>query len=327
MNKYIYKGKAIYASSKKEALAQIVAFTKQQKVLGSATADIKAWIQTTLAGVLGSFVNSDTEKKLFDSCADQLAVILNEFYTWNDSTKRYVSIVKFNRADLPILVIKKLKSFEELENFVKEFYSDDTMEVDYQCAKKLTKVISEYLKEIGVKVSSQIRQLVEAPIMERLLNNMDIRYPTEQLLDEKFTCSVMVPLMEPRVMQAVFGTQDLAIIVNKFVKSQLPKNLYEALRLCFVNEYRNIDLSSFETVLLVLSRIISELKLKYLDKLTLKQIISTYDSDSNFAVKEISFINKYASLLKDGPKMVNHKIDINEEVTVSSEIVTAKIII
>jgi hypothetical protein len=328
MNKYIYKGKAIYASSKKEALAQIVAFTKQQKVLGSATADIKTWIQTTLAGVLGSYVNSDTEKKLFDSCADQLAVILNEFYTWNDSTKRYVSIVKFNEADLPILAIKKLKSFEELENFVKEFYSDDTMEVDYQCAKKLTKVISEYLKEIGVKVSSQIRQLIEAPIMERLLNNMDIRYPTEQLLDEEFTCNVTVPLMEPRVMQAVFGTQDLAVIVNKFVKSQLPKKLYEALRLCFVNESRNIDLSSFETVLLVLSRIISEIKLKYLDKLTLKQIISTYDSDNNMAVKEISFNDKYdPSLFKDGPKMVNHKIDINGEVTVNSEIVTAKIII
>jgi hypothetical protein len=325
MNKYIYKGKAIYASSKKEALAQIVAFTKQQKVLGSATADIKAWIQTTLAGVLGSFVNYDTEKKLFNSCADQLAVILNEFYTWNDSTKRYVSIVKFNEADLPILAIKKLKSFEELENFVKEFYSDDTMEVDYQCAKKITKVISEYLKEIGVKVTpSQLRQLIEAPIMERLLNNMDIRYPTEQLLDEEFTCNVTVPLMEPRVMQAVFGTQDLAVIVNKFVKSQLPKKLYEALRLCF----GNIDLSSFETVLLVLSRIISEIKLKYLDKLTLKQIISTYDSDNNMAVKEISFSDKYdPSLFKDGPKMVNHKIDINGEVTVNSEIVTAKIII
>jgi hypothetical protein len=130
--------------------------------------------------------------------------------------------------------------------------------------------------------------------------------------------------MEPRVMQAVFGTQDLAVIVNKFVKSQLPKKLYEALRLCF----GNIDLSSFETVLLVLSRIISEIKLKYIDKLTLKQIISTYDSDNNMAVKEISFNDKYdPSLFKDGPKMVNHKIDINGEVTVNSEIVTAKIII
>lgn len=305
MNKYIYQGHAIFASSRKEAIKKIMS----NKVVATASQPVKDWINRVFAGLLSSFINSEAEEKVFNMSAQEISSVLVKYLAWNDSEKEFYIVAPFLINKLTGIG-SDLKTFDAFIEFIKkEAFKEVAKQYDL-IANQIYKILIKYLEESDISIKEMI--------VERLCDNVDVDYNLEKYYELKFKRKLSIELTNPEVMIGLFGTQDIAKIADKFVKKELNDVTYDAIKSCVYKDDKNSNLS-FESVVLFLYKEISSLYLVWYEELTLKQILSTTDVESTLAINKLTITkNSYTKLMLDKPFRLLVPVKLNKDVTISS---------
>lgn len=305
MNKYIYQGNAIFASSRKEAIKKIMS----NKVVATASQPVKDWINRVFAGLLSSFINSEAEEKVFNMSAQEISSVLVKYLAWNDSEKEFYIVAPFLINKLTGIG-SDLKTFDFFIEFIKkEAFKEVAKQYDL-IANQIYKILIRYLEESDISIKEMI--------VERLCDNVDVDYNLEKYYELKFKRKLSIELTNPEVMLGLFGTQDIAKIADKFVKKELNDVTYDAIKSCVYKADKNSNLS-FESVVLFLYKEISSLYLVWYEELTLKQILSTTDVESTLAINKLTITkNSYTKLMLDKPFRLLVPVKLNKDITISS---------
>lgn len=311
MNKYIYQGHSIFASSRKEAIKKIIS----SKVVATASQPVKDWINKIFAGLLSSFVNSEAEAKIFDMSAQEVSSVLTKYLAWNDSEKEFYIVAPFIITKL-VGIGSDIKTFDDFISFVKkEAFKQVSKQYDL-IANQIYKILIRYLESSDIAIKEMI--------VERLCNNVDVDYNLEKYYELKFKRKASISLTNQEVLIGIFGTQDLATIANKFVKKELNDLTYDAVKSC-INAIDKNNKLSFESVLLSLDRSLGYLYLTIYEDLTLKQILSTYDVSNTLAIAKLTIPkSKDVTLSMEHPLRFMVPIKLVKDVTIDSNKVVIK---
>lgn len=304
MNKYIYQGNAIFASSRKEAIKKIMS----NKVVATASQPVKDWINRVFAGLLSSFINSEAEEKVFNMSAQEISSVLVKYLAWNDSEKEFYIVAPFLINKLTGIG-SDLKTFDSFIEFIKkEAFKEVAKQYDL-IANQIYKILIRYLEESDISIKEMI--------VERLCDNVDVDYNLEKYYELKFKRKLSIELTNPEVMIGLFGTQDIAKIADKFVKKELNDVTYDAIKSCVYKADKNSNLS-FESVVLFLSKEISSLYLVCYEELTLKQILSSTDVENTLAINKLTISkNSDTKLMLDKPFRLLVPVKLNKDVTIN----------
>lgn len=307
MKKFIYKGNAVMASSKEEAISSIIA---SMKVIATASDSVKDWINRVFAGVLAPYVNSDAESKILEKSSQEVSNILTKFLSWNDSEKEFYVVAPFIK-EIPL---SKIKTFDDFREYLRK--------KAFEKVAKQYEVISDEIFNVFVAYLEESDLGTQQDILERLVDNVDVEYNYDKYYESKLKRHVSIDLTIPEVMNSLFGTQDLATIAKKFVDKKLNVSVYEALAKCFTNVSPNIDLTNFDKVLLCFNHILSSLSLRtsYI-QVTLRQILSVSDQQSPLAVEEFNIPkDSKVYLCFNYPKRLEIPVKLNSDIKVKPRV-------
>lgn len=280
MGKFIYEGFKVIANSRQEAIQKIVAYKKQkqQRVIASATPKQSSWIHTALAGIVDDLVLEDTDAILSQKgVTDEIADVLNRYFTWNDKENTYLCETDFNVVDIYGNDLNKVNSFDELKNLLRETYSDEVSERFAKAGDKIAKIFRN--QDVPMSASD------ESDLVERLVDRINRDYGYEKALESKWRCLISLNVTIPQFMEAIFGTDDIA----KIAKNIIDRKYGEENQKSFEKIFKLEKLPSFEVAVLTISKNLGALKLRYRDDLTLKEIISTKNSNDVQAVSDLKF--------------------------------------
>jgi hypothetical protein len=322
MNKYFYNGKAIIASSKKEAIAFLASQKSSTITTASASKDIVEWICKTFAGVLEIYsIDADTEKKIFEKAADSISGILLEYLNWSDDKGELVMNAPFEPKYSTLA--DKCTSFEEFRNKLYEKALEEVAMSYEKVSTEVVKILCDTVKYFGIneKDANRLDLYIQDDVLERIVDNTYTEYHLEKYLDLKLKRPMYVPLETPQVMFSVFGTQDLAEVAKRIINQRLSRTTYDAIVFALRKESRNIDLDSFERVLLCFKHILSSIYIVVSKDFTVREILSSKDSTNVLATDKVTVTNNDNVYIDDfGASRINMPIRLLNPITINPKL-------
>ena len=228
---FVHNGKLITASSKKEAIHQIVASSKRKVIASkSKSQDLENYLVKTLKSCLDENFIRANSKEIED-------ILDKEGFYWNSRKGRYeYEIYKSYDDELEPWWFEQnnVDSFDAYWEALFDAYLDAETQPYYDAAK----AISELCAENDVEVDDDY-------IDDCLREEIPCDYPN--FLDDEIPCTIEVKATDETI-KLVFGTSSLINIASKFVKGNLRPDLQSCLKEYLLAELNEDDLKDVSAV-------------------------------------------------------------------------------